>query len=176
MTSPTRALGAVYEATRDDEAVLGEGWDEMVQAVLLLRLRHFEDARAAARQALRINSDLAGVIDELLPGMEEIPVWQPGPHPAAGGKYVICYNPFVGLGNLAVVMVSAHALAKITGRTFVLHWNINQVSRHAFRLKERPGVLTMRLSAAAEEAGVLTESARQIYPAGSTRHEPAVHY
>jgi len=93
--------------------------------------------------------------------MEEIPVWQPGPHPAAGGKYVICYNPFVGLGNLAVVMVSAHALAKITGRTFVLHWNINQVSRHAFRLKERPGVLT--ISAAAEEAGVLTESARQIY-------------
>jgi len=37
-------------------------------------------------------------------------------------------------------MVSALNLARITGRTLVVHWNTNVVSRHAWELKELPGV------------------------------------
>merc|ERR1711966_392335 len=37
-------------------------------------------------------------------------------------------------------MVSAHMLAKLLGRTLLLHWNVNVVSQHAFKLRQQPGV------------------------------------
>eukprot|EP00416_Gambierdiscus_australes_P012673 CAMPEP_0171127096 /NCGR_PEP_ID=MMETSP0766_2-20121228/114610_1 /TAXON_ID=439317 /ORGANISM="Gambierdiscus australes, Strain CAWD 149" /LENGTH=59 /DNA_ID=CAMNT_0011590179 /DNA_START=1 /DNA_END=177 /DNA_ORIENTATION=+ len=48
-----------------------EGWNEMAQAALLFRLHKYEGARASLAQALSINSELASVADELLPGMSD---------------------------------------------------------------------------------------------------------
>lgn len=75
-------------------------------------------------------------------------------------KYLICYNPHVGLGNLAVVITSAYALAQLSGRRFVLHWNANSVSQYAFRLREEAGARL--LSDAAPELGIVPSSAKDL--------------
>lgn len=117
-----------------------EGWDTFLQAALLYRLNELEGARAAMGEALQINSEIALASDELLPGFTSFAVRPRVAPPSARGKYLICYNPQVGLGNVAVVMVSALNLARITGRTLLIHWNTNVVSRHAWELLDLPGV------------------------------------
>lgn len=143
---------------------LPAGWIELMQAVLLFRARDIEAARTCAQIAIRTNNDLWQVADELMP--ELIYMQLPGPlvpsPEAAQRKYLIQYNPAVGLGNVAAAMVSAHVLAKLTGRTLVLHWNLNEVQRHAFRFKEKPGVRLV-LGDAVDEVGVYHTSHRSLY-------------
>ncbi|CAJ1398066.1 unnamed protein product [Effrenium voratum] len=117
-----------------------DGWEVFTQAALLYRLNEYEGARASLAEALRINSEIALASDELMPGFASFPARPGVMPPAARGKYLVCYNPQVGLGNIAVVMVSALNLARITGRTLVIHWNTNMVSRHAWELLDLPGV------------------------------------
>lgn len=138
------------------------GWNEFIQAVLLYRLNFYDGARTCLLHALGVNGDLAAVVDELLPGLSTLPVPRP-PLPRLAGqkKYIICYNPFVGLGNIAVVMVSAHLLARITGRTMLLDWNVNSISRHAFQLREQPGV--QLIGEGAFEAGVVHDDVKILY-------------
>jgi len=120
------------------------GWLDFIEAAIALRLEDYEAARSCLRMALRKNPELQNVAKEFLPEIVDIisggVVVVSPPVVDESKKYIVCYNPHVGLGNLAVVMVSAHMLAKLTGRTLLLHWNVNSVSRHAFKLKELPGV------------------------------------
>mmetsp|Transcript_48988 Transcript_48988/g.91703 ORF Transcript_48988/g.91703 Transcript_48988/m.91703 type:complete len:836 (+) Transcript_48988:194-2701(+) len=139
------------------------GWIDLMQAVLNYRAKDAEAARVCVRAALRANPDLWQVTDEFMP--ELIYTAVPAPLVRAPGterKYVIQYNPSVGLGNTAAAMVSAHALAKLTGRTFLLYWNGHAMQRHAFRFKEKPGVQLV-LSDGAEEAGVYPTSTKSLY-------------
>lgn len=118
-----------------------KGWSELIEAVLLDHLEEPQAALTAARAALRRNGDLMKVLKGLLPDLASATPLPPQVAAAAPAeKYIVCYNPHVGLGNLAVVMVSAHALAKLTGRKLLLHWNVNAVSQHAYKLREQPGV------------------------------------
>jgi len=139
-----------------------DGWDEMLQAALLYRLGNYEGARTCLHQALSINEEIASVVDELLPGMSEFSLPRPvAPHLSSQQKYVVCYNPAVGLGNQAVVMVSAHALAKLTGRTLIIHWNVNHVLRHAYQVRDQPGVQV--ISENIGEASVVPHNVRTLY-------------
>lgn len=141
------------------------GWQELTEAVLLKGIHDLHGMREAAYMALSKNEDLGVILDELLPELSQLPLPRhPAVRsPAAEQKYVIQYNPHVGLGNIVVVMVSALQLAKLTGRTFLLHWNTNVVSRHAFQLREQPNVHL--ISDKAYEAGLVHEKGqvRDIY-------------
>jgi len=139
------------------------GWDEFVQAVLLMRLQNFEAMRASLWNALRMNEELSTVVDELLPAMSTMSALRPSQTviPVAREKYVVQYNPAVGLGNIAVSMVSAHAIAKLLGRKLILNWNVNVVTRHAFQVVEQPMVL--EADDGGYEAGVLHKNVKIIY-------------
>jgi len=140
------------------------GWNEMVQAALLFRLSLYEASRACLSRALVVNSELASVADEILPGMAEVPVLRfASPQPTVKQKYLICYNPAVGLGNMAVVMASAHLLAKLTGRILVIHWNVNHVLRHAFHLREKPGAVHHVGDGLSLEVGITHSSISSLY-------------
>lgn len=132
-----------------------EGWEVFTQAALLYRLHEYEGARSCLGEALRINSELGVASDELLPGFASFAPPRPALVPSRA-KYLVCYNPQVGLGNVAVVMVSAMNLAQLTGRILVIHWNTNMVSRHAWELLETPGVRL--LADAASELEVVDTS------------------
>eukprot|EP00913_Durusdinium_trenchii_P033167 g31050.t1 len=136
-----------------------EGWEVFTQAALLYRLRDYEGARSALGEALRINSELALATDELLPGFHSFVPPRAALVPVRT-KYLVCYNPQVGLGNVAVVMVSALNLARLTGRVLVVHWNTNLVTRHAWELLDTPGVRL--LGDAAPDLG-LVEPVKSLY-------------
>lgn len=152
------AMKVAFKASR-----VPKGWAELVEAVLAHILGEPGAAATLARHAVRLNSELAPIIRDFLPTVGgEAPVSPAATVPTTGQQYVVCYNPHVGLGNLAVVMVSAHMLAKLTGRTFVLHWNVNVASRSAFQLVAQPGVELLSDYTAREE-GVFSGSVRHIY-------------
>mmetsp|Transcript_1020 Transcript_1020/g.1787 ORF Transcript_1020/g.1787 Transcript_1020/m.1787 type:complete len:810 (-) Transcript_1020:175-2604(-) len=141
------------------------GWDEMIQAVLLRNFKDWEGMRGSAHMALQKNEELSVIVDELLPELSSMATPYasavPSPVVAEEKKYVLSYNPCVGLGNIAVAMVSAHMLAKLTGRTLLVHWNQNSVTRHAYQLKERSDVALV--ARGASEAGITFEKMKSIY-------------
>mmetsp|Transcript_28735 Transcript_28735/g.66707 ORF Transcript_28735/g.66707 Transcript_28735/m.66707 type:complete len:663 (-) Transcript_28735:130-2118(-) len=142
------------------------GWGDFTQAYLLLKLERREDARAAVRIALKKNSELLPAIDDLMPALKGMPV----PAPEAGAtspslldrKFVVNYNPHVGLGNLAVVMCSSYLLAKLLGRTFVLSWNVNTVVQHAFRLLDSSNTALVE-NAVEQGLGLVPKKVRNMY-------------
>ncbi|CAL1137775.1 unnamed protein product, partial [Cladocopium goreaui] len=144
-----------------------EGWEVFTQAALLYRLHEYEGARSCLGEALRINSELGVASDELLPGFASFAPPRPALVPSRA-KYLVCYNPQVGLGNVAVVMVSAMNLAQLTGRILVIHWNTNMVSRHAWELLETPGVRL--LADAASELEVVDTSISRSGVGGAQRN------
>eukprot|EP00930_Biecheleria_cincta_P018808 TRINITY_DN14527_c0_g1_i1.p1 TRINITY_DN14527_c0_g1~~TRINITY_DN14527_c0_g1_i1.p1 ORF type:complete len:688 (-),score=117.72 TRINITY_DN14527_c0_g1_i1:10-2019(-) len=143
-----------------------DGWNELVNAVLLYHVDVYDGAVACVRTALQRNPELSSHVKLLMPRLPAVDPTGPlvptsSAAAAASAKYVICYNPAVGLGNLAVVMVSARLLAKLTGRVFLLDWNVNKVVQHAFKLRETPevGLLQNKI----DEVGVTPANVRQLY-------------
>eukprot|EP00931_Biecheleriopsis_adriatica_P120419 TRINITY_DN95543_c0_g1_i1.p1 TRINITY_DN95543_c0_g1~~TRINITY_DN95543_c0_g1_i1.p1 ORF type:complete len:807 (+),score=145.97 TRINITY_DN95543_c0_g1_i1:26-2446(+) len=138
-----------------------DGWEAFTQAVLLYRFQEYEGARAALIEALTANSDLSFASDEFMPGLSSLAPPRPGVlNPSSRGKYLVCYNPAVGIGNTAVVMLSAMNLARITGRTLVIHWNMNVVSRYAWELVDDPGVKV--LGEALPEMGIVNNDVKDL--------------
>lgn len=142
---------------------LPDSWNDLIQAVLLYRLSSPDEARTCLRLALAANAELAQHASELMPRLQRAKQAQSVVQAVARPeeKYVINYNPHVGLGNLAVVMTSANLLAKLTGRTFVLNWNVNTVVQHAFKLREGPKVISFE--GAVDTIGVAPENVKNIY-------------
>lgn len=138
------------------------GWSDMIQAVLLYRINAHEDARTCLRSALHKNADLTSLVNELMPHFPT-PAVSNVPAVAEQTKYIIQYNQHVGLGNLAVVMVSSHMLAKLTGRKFVLHWNVNTVVRQAFKVREHSDVAVLDESNVADEIGIVPKHVKTLY-------------
>eukprot|EP00928_Gymnodinium_smaydae_P025335 TRINITY_DN20213_c0_g7_i1.p1 TRINITY_DN20213_c0_g7~~TRINITY_DN20213_c0_g7_i1.p1 ORF type:complete len:708 (-),score=76.02 TRINITY_DN20213_c0_g7_i1:206-2299(-) len=139
-----------------------DAWKEMIQAVLLYRFKLFEEARVCALAAIRKNSELASDASAILPDLRRLTPAQAVHGFATDTKYVICYNPHVGLGNVAVVMASALALARITGRTLLLDWNANKAIRHAFDIRQQPDVALLE-SAALGGLKIAPSNVRNIY-------------
>jgi len=138
------------------------GWGELVQAILLRQLGEYEGMRACLWRALHINDELNVVVDELLPGLSALSSRPNMPRPVdSHTQYVIQYNPFVGLGNLAASMVSAYLLAKVLGRTLIIHWNVNVVSRHAFQMVDQ--IDAIPVDTGAYVAGILHNGVRNVY-------------
>eukprot|EP00930_Biecheleria_cincta_P056277 TRINITY_DN42424_c0_g1_i1.p1 TRINITY_DN42424_c0_g1~~TRINITY_DN42424_c0_g1_i1.p1 ORF type:complete len:800 (+),score=143.88 TRINITY_DN42424_c0_g1_i1:107-2506(+) len=118
-----------------------EGWESFTQATLLYRLQKFEAARSYLLHALAKNMDLSVITEEFMPGFESLVAPAHfAAHPASKEKYIVCYSPSVGLGNIAVVLVSAFNLARLTARTLLIHWNANEVSRHGWEFLRTPRV------------------------------------
>jgi len=148
-------MQVVFRANR-----LPDGWNELLQAVLLERLSAHYEARLCVQVALGKNPNLAESVHELISFKIPEPIVQQSVFHQT--PVLVCHNPHVGLGNLAAVMVSAHALAKLTGRKLLIHWNVNTVSQYAYKVKERPDVALLETSVA-ETGMVVHENARNFY-------------
>lgn len=136
------------------------GWNYMIQAVIMYRINEHDYAREFIRSALKQNADLTAQVNELMPKLQTAAV-VPSMRPfIEETKFIVCYNPHVGLGNLAVVMTSAHMLAKLTGRKFLLHWNVNTAVQTAFKMRDVPGVGL--LSDSVDEVGLIPKKFRNL--------------
>eukprot|EP00405_Crypthecodinium_cohnii_P040298 CAMPEP_0206558354 /NCGR_PEP_ID=MMETSP0325_2-20121206/19703_1 /ASSEMBLY_ACC=CAM_ASM_000347 /TAXON_ID=2866 /ORGANISM="Crypthecodinium cohnii, Strain Seligo" /LENGTH=684 /DNA_ID=CAMNT_0054059557 /DNA_START=238 /DNA_END=2288 /DNA_ORIENTATION=- len=147
---------------------LPKGWPEFIEAVIAWRLEEVSVSKTCLHVALRKNPELKAYAEEYLPLVFKFIVGDPILTPPSltedTRKYVVCYNPHVGLGNLAVVMVSCKLLAKLTGRKMLLHWNVNTVSSEAFTLRESsPNSASLLQQYAEKHEVIFPGSVKHIY-------------
>eukprot|EP00929_Paragymnodinium_shiwhaense_P045261 TRINITY_DN23143_c0_g1_i5.p1 TRINITY_DN23143_c0_g1~~TRINITY_DN23143_c0_g1_i5.p1 ORF type:complete len:453 (-),score=79.35 TRINITY_DN23143_c0_g1_i5:281-1585(-) len=146
------------------------GFPELIQAVLCWRLNEESAAGVFLRQGLAKNKDLEGPAGKLLPQklLRAVAGQAPISQKPASTKhqYVAIYKPHVGLGNVAVVLVSAYALARLTGRSLLISWN-SQVgytfAADAFKLKQQPDVALAMDDATLSETGVVYRSSYHLH-------------